>query len=354
MGRKGYQALAISALLLAGCVKDKPGNINTNPSDRAGVYIACEGQYTAGNATLYLYNPAKDSTYGDLYQAANNRQLGDVLQSITAIDSRLFLAVNNSNKVVVVNAADTREIASINVPYPRYIVATSNHEAYVSSLYRNKVYIINTNTYTLTDSVTLPHTNTEGMLLQGGNLYVCAWDTTCNQLYKIDAATHQLKDSIALPGYAPHKVLADRDGLLWVLSGNREKRRNAWLTRIDPSTGAVLKSLQFPDAAEPIKPILNTTKDTIYFIEANYYGGTTNNGVYRMAITAASLPVEPFVAAVQYQYYWALGIDPATGHIYVGDPKGFNQKGSVAVYNTNGTKVDSFTTGVGPGSFLFP
>lgn len=340
--------------LLAGCVKDKPGSMNTNPSDRAGVYIACEGQYTAGNATLYLYNPVKDSVYGDLYQSANGRQVGDVLQSITPIGSRLFLAVNNSNKVVVVNAADTRELATIAVPYPRYIVATSDHEAYVSSLYRNKVYIINTDTYALTDSVVLPHTNTEGMLLHGADLYVCVWDTTCNQLYKIDAASHRLTDSIALPGYAPHKVMADKDGMLWVLSGNHEKRRTGWLSRIDPSTGSVVKALQFPEAAEPIKPVMNAAKDTLYYIEANYYGGTTDNGVYRMPVNAASLPAVPFVAAVQYQYFWALGIDPATGNIYIGDPKGFNQKGSVSVYRTDGSKAGSFVTGVGPGFFLFP
>ena len=72
-----------------------------------------------------------------------------------------------------------------------------------------------------------------------------------------------------------------------------------------------------------------------------------------MGIHDAALPAQPLIAARALQYFWALGIDPATGHIYVGDPKGFIQNGDVHIYTQNGTAIDSFAVGLGPGHFYF-
>jgi hypothetical protein len=72
-----------------------------------------------------------------------------------------------------------------------------------------------------------------------------------------------------------------------------------------------------------------------------------------MPIDAASIPTTPLIPAKQYQYFWALGIEPLTGNLYVGDPKGFIQKGSVQVYTPNGNFVKEWGTGIGPGHFYF-
>ncbi len=353
MRRTGYKAL-IGLAMLAGCVKDKPDTQRTVvPTEKSGVYVVCEGQFTAGNGSLYLYKPVKDSVYGDLYSAANGQPLGDVFQSMRMIDNRLFLAVNNSDKVVVVNAGDIQTAGVIGIPSPRYILPVGPDKAYVSSLYHNKVYVINTASLQLVDSIQVSSQNTEGMLLYNGDAYVCAWDTASRNIYKINTTTNTVAQTIQVAGVAPHDILVDKEQMLWVLSGNQPRGKQAYWTRIDPSTGAILKTYAFPPTAEPIKPVLNTTKDTLYFIEVNYNGGTADNGIYRMAIHAADLPVVPFITAQQYQYFWSVGVDPVTGYIYAGDPKGFNQKGSVNVYRPDGVKVSSFGVGVGPGMFLF-
>lgn len=354
MGRKSYKALIISCCLLASCVKDKPTAKNTSvPTDKSGVYIACEGQFTVGNASLYLYKPLPDSVFGDLYVNVNGQQLGDVLQSICRIGDKLFLVVNHSDKIIVVNSADLKTIGTIAIPSPRYVLPVSSDKAYVSSLYHNKVYIINTATLALTDSIAFPATNTEALCAYGTDVYAAAWDTVSGSIYKINTVAHTVTQAINIAGFAPHNILVDKEQMLWILSGNQVKGKRSYWTRIDPSTGNILASYQFPATAEPIKPVFNNSKDTLYFIEANYFGGTTDNGVYRMGIHDATLPSLPFVAAGQYQYFWALGIDPLTGYIYVGDPKGFNQKGSVGIYKQDGTLVKSFVTGIGPGMFLF-
>ena len=355
MRSKNCKILILLCCLLGSCQKDKPAAINnTTTNQTTGVYIVCEGQFQAANASLYLYTPVNDSVYGDLYAAANGQStMGDVFQCLAPVGNQLFLSINNSRKVAVINSANYTLITKIPIPYPRYILQVSNTKAYISTLYDNKIYIVNTATFSVTDSIALPTMNPEGMLLYNGTAYVTSWDTATKNVYAIDVVSDKITQTIPAAGYAPSAVLQDKEGNLWVIAGNEPDGKTATLSRIDPSTGEVLNAYTFPAAANPIKPVFNPTKDTIYFIEANYSGTTANNGIYRMGIHDAALPVQPFIPAKQYQYFYALGIDPSSGNIYVGDPKGFTQKGDVYIYKSNGSLVTSFSAGIGPGSFYF-
>jgi DNA-binding beta-propeller fold protein YncE len=354
MGRNNHKALIFFLCCwLVSCVKDKPqppaNNIAYSPRN---VYVVCEGNYGNGDATLYLYKPDKDSVYGDLFKGANNQPLGDVFQSMTRIGSKFFLCINNSDKIVVIDATDRKVAATISIPKPRYILPISATKSYVSTLYSNKVYIINPQNYTVTGTIELPCQNPEGMCLYNNIAIICTWDTACNSIYKINTTTDKIL-AVKIAGYAPQAALTDKKGGLWILAGNHIKGKSAAWTRIDTLTGEILKSYRFPVEADVIKPVFNKTKDTLYFIEVNYKGSTANNGIYRMGIEDAALPSLPFVPSKQYQYYWGLGIDPITGYIYAGDPKGFTQKGSVYIFRQDGVKTDSFNVGLGPGQFYF-
>lgn len=344
--------LFLISILTIGCVKDKPtGNFAVN--NTGNVYIVCEGNMGNGDGSLYNYNPITDSVSGDLFKSANNMALGDVFQSMTRIGDSLFLCVNNSDKIVVLDAATKKISGTISIPKPRYIVAVNRRLAYVSALYNNNVYAIDPTTLEVKTTIDMPSNNSEGMLLHGGILWVCHWDTSCNSISGIDALSGQIARTISIGKYAPHAILADKDGLLWVMSGNVTKGREAALSRIDPSTGAVVRQLSFPEKLDPVKPVFNKTKDTLWFIQVKYDGSDAANGIYRMSIYDTSLPAAPLIKASKYQYYWALGIDQANGNVYVGDPKGFVQKGQVSIYNTTGNLQKTFNVGVGPGRFYF-
>lgn len=354
MGRKVSEILIlfVVSILTIGCVKDKPtGTVTVN--NTGNVYIVCEGNMGNGDGSLYNYNPITDSASGDLFKSANNVALGDVFQSMTRIGDSLFLCVNNSDKIVVLDVATKKIAGTISIPKPRYVVSVNSRLSYVSTLYSNKVYAIDPTTLAVKNAIELPYSNSEGMLLQGSTLWVCNWDTSCRSITGIDALTGQKTRTIFLGKYAPHAILADKDGLLWVMSGNVTKGRGAALSRIDPSTGAVVRQLDFPEKSDPVKPVFNKTKDTLWFIQVKYDGSDADNGIYRMSIYDTSLPAAPLIKASKYQYYWALGIDPANGNVYVGDPKGFVQKGQVSIYNTTGDLQKTFSVGVGPGQFYF-
>lgn len=350
MAPKFYPIIA-GFLVLAGCVKDKPTELQSVLTQH-GTLVICEGQFSAGNASLYRIDVNTGSSQGDLYKQSNGTYAGDVLQSMYRIGANYWLLLNNSGKISVVDTQNFKVQHTIPVKYPRYLLQVDDQTVWISTLYSKKVMVVDINSAQVIDSIILPDNNPEGMCLMGNSVFIATWDTASNAVWKVDVSSHSVQ-RINISSIAPHDILLDYEQKLWVLSGNATKGRAAAFTRIDPSTGIVLASYKFQNGIEPIKPVLTKRRDSVYFIEVNFNGGTTANGIYRAALNNFSIPSVPFIQAVQYQYFWALGINPDNCNVFVGDPKGFNQAGSVYEYSTTGTQLRSYKVGVGPGGFLF-
>ncbi|NJK94136.1 MAG: hypothetical protein HC905_03645 [Bacteroidales bacterium] len=72
--------------------------------EEEGVFILNEGNYTYGNSSLSFYNTQSRQISNQVFFKTNGFPVGDVLQSMTLMDSLAFLVVNNSGKVLVMNA----------------------------------------------------------------------------------------------------------------------------------------------------------------------------------------------------------------------------------------------------------
>ena len=355
MRNKCAAILFLLSFTLQACVKDKPDPPNNPIPSGNGrrLYIANEGSLGNGNSSLSFYNIDKDSIFNDVFHQKNGQQLGDIFQSILVSGDQLYMAVNNSDKIVIASKADFALNATIAVRKPRQMLQVNDEKMYVSSLYYPEINIVNLKTRQVTGKIDIDYANSEGMAMLQGKIYACNWDTACGYIYEIDPVTDQIAARISIAGRAGQQVLVDKNQKLWVLAGNVYQQKLATLTQIDPATRSIIKSFTFPAGADIMKPCWNPTKDTLYFLGVNYNGGTDYNGVYRMSIYASSLPSALFIPAQPLQYFWALGLDSVTNQIYVGDPKGFIQQGNVAVYQTNGQKVRSFPVGLGPSYFSF-
>lgn len=337
------------------CVKDKPHPPHYSVVSGEGhlVYIADEGAFGSGNAALSVYNADSNTIANDVFFQKNNLHLGDVLQSIAVVNDYIFLAVNNSDKITVINKKDFSFVKNITVSKPRFMLQVSQDKMYVTSLYNAEINILDLNTLSITGKINTDFPNTEGMLLQDGFVYACNWDTACNYIYQINPDNDQITQRLPIAGFAPQQLVADKNKKLWVLAGNSTYGKKTTLSQIDPLSHLMIKHFDFNSDADVMKPAMNSAKDTLYFLGVNYDGDTDYNGVYRMDIQDETLPPTAFIAAQPLQYFWGLGIDSFTGNIYLGDPKGFIQNGNVTVYNPSGEKINTFETGVGPGFFYF-
>lgn len=125
-----------------GCTKDnntaKPGQYNN------GFFILNEGTFNFGNASLSFYNTLNDSVIEDVFKLENQQPLGDVAQSITKVGRYLLIAVNNSQKIEVLDSSNCKRIKTIiGFGSPRYIQGFNDSMILVTELYNKKLHLVN-------------------------------------------------------------------------------------------------------------------------------------------------------------------------------------------------------------------
>ena len=80
-------------VLLAACSNSDPGTEEEKfEAEGQGVFILCEGNFNAGNATLSYYDPETRKVENAVFQRANDRKLGDTGQSITLHKGTAYIA----------------------------------------------------------------------------------------------------------------------------------------------------------------------------------------------------------------------------------------------------------------------
>jgi YVTN family beta-propeller protein len=337
-------AVCILSGLFFSCRKDKPEDALPHPVTIGtnGVFITNEGNFQFGNAKVSYYDITNSTVTEDLYQPANSTSLGDVCQSMALFNGKAYIVLNNSGKVVVVNATTFITTATINgFSSPRYFLPVSNNKAYVTDLHSNTISIIDLSTNTITGAIAC-NGWTEELVLAYGKAFVT--NQKSNKVYVINTSADTLMDSITV-GYASNSIKEDKNGKLWVLCGGSQSNTvNASLHRINPVTHQVEETFTFPHLTDsPWRLDINGSNDTLYFL---------NKDVYRMPITSTTLPGTPFINEGTSNFY-GIGIEPNTGIVYVADAIDYVQRGKIYRYRPDGTLVNSFLAGIIPGDFYF-
>lgn len=338
--RTYFCLMAASLLIFFGCKNDDPTPA-PDPVEITNqtVFVSNEGQFQIGNASLTLYDPAAQTEQEDAFQAANDRFLGDVFQSMAFWQDRAYLVVNNSNKVEVIDPVSLEsQWAITGLTSPRYLVPLGDGRAYLSDLYAGAISILDLNAQSVIGQIPTPGAWTEQMVASEGVVF-----TTCYQrpyLYVIDPSSDQISDSIAIQARGLY-LQEDANGHLWVSAGaSISNDEPGALFEVDPNSRAVLRSFDFPAGEGPGELAFNASRDTLFYLAGD---------LYALPITANDLPEEPFIRGEAGPFY-GLGIDPNQGDIYLTDPIDFVQRGLVLRFSANGSPVDTFRAGVVPGA----
>lgn len=350
---------------LAGCGDDLLTGGEQYDCPGAGVFVCNEGNFMYGNASLSYYDPAEDTVYNQVFYNANNFPLGDVCQSMSIIDGKGFVVVNNSGKVYVVDVNTFKYIGAISgLTSPRYIQQVSPDKIYISDLYSPSMAIADPTTLQVTGHVYMGTTKgpgkvngTEQMVMHGSYVYVCSWSYN-DKVYKVDTRTDRVVDSLTVTKQ-PNSMVLDKNGKIWVLSdggyaGSPYGQERATLIRIDAEQFAVEQIYRFPDAvASPSELCINRAGDRLYFINGSWASGTVpNSGVYAMGVEETSLPSQPFVAE-EGRLFYALSVDPYTDQVYISDAIDYTQRGLVFRYSPDGRLLSRFRVDIIPGAFCF-
>lgn len=351
-------AIGVILLVLASCTKSPVETVYFNFTGNHGVYIVNEGNFMYGNSSLSFYDPAAKRVYNQVFQARNGAPLGDVAQSMTLWNNLGFVVVNNSGKIYIIKSETGAFAGNISgLSSPRYVHVINSEKAYVTDLYARKITIFNPETFQVTGSIPVRNPasgfnqhDTEQMIGYRNFIFTNCWSYD-NKILIIDTNTDQLVDSIEVLKQ-PNSLVIDKNNKIWVLTdggfdGSPYGYEQPGLLKIDAETHEVERSFRFPLGDHPFSLCMNNTKDTLLFI---------NRHVWKMAVTAKSLPGQPFITSQyndRFGGFYSLGVDPETPEIYVGDAIDHQQNGMVFRYSLSGKLLDQFRVGISPGNFAF-
>lgn len=336
----------VGTLFITACSKD------VNPDEGIygpGIYVCNEGAFGQSNGSISYIPRNTYQAYNNIYaQANNNAVLGDVAQSIQWHNNKFYIVVNNSNKVVVVNAENFNNTATItDRQLPRYM-AFNNNKGYltewVSFSSNGKLSVIDLNTNNVTKQIELGKLP-EKLLVHNNQAFVVNSNDSTMHVINLSSETVDYVFSI---GDYPNSIVKDANNKLWILCGGVP----AWtgsptpgkLVRFNPTTQSVELSLTFSSTdANPNNLCINKAGNELYY----YFNGN----IFKMSTSATSLPTSPFIASTFSTY--GLGVDPSTGYIFVADAGNFTNNGVVRWYSNSSTLIDTAVVGIAPNGFYF-
>ena len=180
-----------------------------------GVFIAHEGNFLGGNASLSFLNKNNGTMANGVFTAVNTIPLGDVAQSMTIYGDKGYIVVNNSGKIEVVNLDDLSSAGTITgLSSPRYVSIVSSSKAYVSDLFSGAITIFDPQTLATSGTIAVSGQVDEMVITTSG---VIAAGTGANQVYRINTSTNTIEDSVAV-GIGPANLRVDANGKVWVLT----------------------------------------------------------------------------------------------------------------------------------------
>lgn len=367
--------VALSALLLCGCRHDimvfleEQEEVGSSRTDEIeGFYLLNQGNMGANKASLDYYSYSDALYRRNIYATANPdvaMELGDVANDMGIYGSRLWVVVNCSNKVEVLDSRSTRRIGQIDIPNCRF-VAFADGCAYVTSYagpveidedYAQRGYVarIDTATMQITGRVTVGY-QPDGIAVSGGKIYVAnsggyRVPNYENTLSVIDLATFQEEKRVEI-AINLSKVVADRRGHIWVASRGDYYENPSRLYCYDPTEDRVIAVFDKPVSD------LWLDGDNLYTVAASWNFETGRNekafcvfSTETLQQTCSNFVSDGSEEAISVPY--SVAVNPVSKEIMVTDARTYVNPGYIYCYSPAGVLLWKERTGDVPGRITF-
>lgn len=371
----------LTACLLAGCREDEvvvPTEYDILPvelSDGTGVvgmYLLNEGNMGSNKCSLDYLDYVQGYYVRNLYAERNPhvvKELGDVGNDIQIYGSKLYVVVNCSNKVEVLDAATGIRLGQVDIPNCRYVRFYRGH-AYVSSYVgpvqlnnpdavQGAVYKVDTLTLRTVAKCTVGHQPDELEVL-GQYLYVANSGGYMAPNYDYTVSVIELegfKQVEKIPvGINLHRIKADNDGKLWVTSRGDYQDIHSNLYVLEKKRGR--NEMEVTDTLNIPCSNFCISGDSLYYYSTEWNNYTQSNTVtYGIINTKTKKKVrDSFIqdgTEADITIPYGIMIHPVTGDIFVTDAKNYVSSGVLHCYSKDGYKKWSVRTGDIPAHMCF-
>lgn len=359
-----YLILFVFSLLIHACDditdKDSPednGGSNTE-TGTAGIYVLSEGLFNLNNSTLMFHSLKNGQTDTDYFRSKNHRGLGDTANDMAIYGSKLYIVVNVSSQIEVIDRASGLSLKRIPVlnkngssRQPRYI-AFHKDKAYVCS-FDGTVARIDTTSLEIEEYATVGR-NPDGICVQGDKLYVSNsggldWDGIGVDNTVSVVSTEPFKEIKKIQvGYNPGRIRADNYGHVYVATRGK-----------DISAGDY-NFVQIDTRADEVKQIYDEkvmnfaiNDQLAYLYNFNYTTQDSQIKVFNLQ-TGTTLREDFITDETEINTPYGIHVNPYSGNIYITDAYNYLVRGDVLCFNPQGKLIYRLTNiGQNPNTVVF-
>lgn len=345
-----FIALFLATSIFQGCKKDdRPEAEPELPkAERKGIYVLCEGLFNANNTSLSYFNYQDRSLITDKFVSVNGRGLGDTGNDMKIYGSKMYIVVNVSSTLEIVNPQTGVSIKKLDLKQnnvgrqPRYITFNSN-KAYISN-FDGTVAVLDTASMEIEQYIKVGR-NPEQMAIANGKLYVANsggldYPNYDNTVSVIDLKTLQETKKITVVEN-PRGVVADQYGDVYVLSTGNYADIKSSMATIDSKTDQVKTALNFSGGS--------------MVISGDYGYIPASGGKLKVFnVKTEQLEKENFITDnTKITIPYGVAVDELTGEVFVTDAKNYTTSGEVFCFDKDGKKKYSITVGINPNNVVF-
>lgn len=329
--------------------------------------VVSEGQFTKGTASLSSITYA-GTTAWNIFQDVNQMPLGDVAQSMTCIDGKYFVVLNNSRQIKVVEPQTFKLLGTIDYEQaasPRFMVPINETEAIVSDL-TSQLTKVNYNTNKVVEYISLSGaavTSMEKMVRVGSKVFGASGSAVAVfDVNNVSATSIRLVEGLTGSVIKTAKMILDKNNKLWVFATVSGK---SVLNCIDPATEKVVKTVEIPYAVSGTEQYVtgsitgtssftrmdtDRTKSKLYFymnMLVNPTKKATIGAIFTLDVDKNAIDAVPYRELPGLGMMYGMSISP-DGRVFLCDCLDYTaQRGFLREYKADGS-VDSKRVGIYP------
>ena len=336
-----------------------------------GFYLVNEGNMGSNKCTIDYMDYFTGLYSRNIYAERNPnviKELGDVGNDIGIYGSKLYVVVNCSHKIEVMDTHTGIRIGQVDIPNCRY-VRFYRGSAYVSSYVgpvridpdapKGAVYRVDTLSLAVTGKVSVGY-QPEEMEIIDDYMYVANsggyrapnYDNTVSVIQMVD-----FKQVRQIPvGINLHRLKKDKYGKLWVTSRGNYENIPSRLYVMEKKRG--YNQMTVTDTIPVACSNMAFYGDSLYYYATEWNNYTSSNTITYgiIDVTTKEVVSQNFITdgtEKDITIPYGIAIHPETGDIFVTDAKNYVSSGTLYCFDKSGKKKWSVRTGDIPAHIVF-
>ncbi|MEY8684899.1 YncE family protein [Bacteroides sp. AN502(2024)] len=343
-------------------MEDKPftSGIIGDPEETgtAELYVLCEGLFNQNNSSLARFSFGNQQMVRDYFQTVNHRGLGDTANDMAMYGSKIYVIVNISSTVEVIDFRTGTSLKQIQMQaengssrQPRYI-AFHKEKAYVCS-YDGTVARIDTTSLAI-EAITSVGRNPDGICVQNEKLYISnsgGLDHSSglgvdHTVSVVDITTFKEIHQITV-GPNPGKIVAGPDETVYVVTRGEDVETGDYdFIKIDCRTNKVTHS---NEKAQNFA----IDGDIAYLYNYNYTTQTSSIKMFNLK-TEETIRENFITDGTVIKTPYGISINPYSNNVYITEARDYTTYGDLLCFNQQGQLIFRLNNiGLNPNTIVF-